>query len=258
MGFLDRLLGRLTGHGQPHQQGGYQPGYQQSGSQQPYPAPYPQDRARGGQRPAAPGMSAEMGSRPDAARSQDEQAIRRYQYLLQTAPPDKIEQAHAEAFAQLTPQQRQHVLQQLAGVDPSERPADDSPRSLARAATRMEMRRPGTLFGTFGGPGYGRAGMGGGMGRGMGMGSVLLPTLAGAFIGTAIANEMFDDDGFMDWDTGGDPGEQGEGFADGGGYAGDGGGYQGEPAGYDGGGYDDGGFGGDIGGFDGGGFGGDF
>ena len=33
-------------------------------------------------------------------RSADEQAIERYRYLLRTAPPDQIEQAHAEAFAE--------------------------------------------------------------------------------------------------------------------------------------------------------------
>ena len=40
----------------------------------------------------------------------DDQAIARYRYLLRTAPPEQIEQAHAEAFAQLTVDQRQQVL----------------------------------------------------------------------------------------------------------------------------------------------------
>ena len=39
----------------------------------------------------------------DQQGSTDEQAIARYRYLLRTAPPEAIEQAHAEAFAQLTP-----------------------------------------------------------------------------------------------------------------------------------------------------------
>ncbi len=38
-----------------------------------------------------------------APRSEDEIAIERYRYLLRTAPPDKIEEVHAEAFAKLTP-----------------------------------------------------------------------------------------------------------------------------------------------------------
>jgi hypothetical protein len=33
----------------------------------------------------------------------DEQALQRYRYMLRTAPPETIEQAHEEAFAKLTP-----------------------------------------------------------------------------------------------------------------------------------------------------------
>src|ERR671928_167090 len=56
-----------------------------------------------------------------------------------------------------------------AGAVPSsERPRSDDPRSLARAATRAEVRQPGTLErafgGGFGGGGYG-PGYGGGYGR---------------------------------------------------------------------------------------------
>lgn len=32
-------------------------------------------------------------------KTDDEQAIERYRYMLRTAPPDQVEQAHAEAFA---------------------------------------------------------------------------------------------------------------------------------------------------------------
>jgi len=61
-----------------------------------------------------------------------------------------IEQAHAEAFAQLTPQQRQVLLQQLSAyLTPEELAAglgvQDDPASLARVATLIEIRRPGTL-----------------------------------------------------------------------------------------------------------------
>lgn len=216
MGFLDRLFGRGQSQGYGPQYGGPQYGGLQYGRSQ---DGRPQDRRL----------------------SPDEQAIRRYQYLLQTAPPEKIEQAHAEAFAQLTQAQRQQVLQQLASVDSTERPQDASPGGLARYATRLEMRRPGTLFGSLGGPGMaGRGGMGG-VG-GMGMGSVLLTSVAGAFVGSAIASEMFDNDGFMDWDTDGDAGEGmgGEQLADGGDSGGVGG--------YDSAGYADGG--GDLGGGD--------
>ncbi len=38
------------------------------------------------------------------ALTEDEAAIARYRYMLKTAPPETIEQAHAEAFAKLTPE----------------------------------------------------------------------------------------------------------------------------------------------------------
>ncbi len=53
---------------------------------------------------------------PDPAPTQttDEQALARYGYMLATAPPEDIERAHEEAFARLTPEQRQQALQALA------------------------------------------------------------------------------------------------------------------------------------------------
>src|SRR5215204_6114044 len=95
-------------------------------------------------------------SRPLAGQTDDEQAVARYRYMLQTAPPETIEQAHAEAFARLTPEQRRLVLQELdSTLTPAERaagaPYDEDPRSLARLATRAEMRQPGTLERTWSG-----------------------------------------------------------------------------------------------------------
>ena len=101
------------------------------------------------------------------------------------------------------------MLGQLANHVPEyERVQDSDPRTLARMATRAEMRQPGFLervFGGYGFPGYGRGygggyGLGGGlMGGGMGMGGMiaggLLASVAGSFIGTAIAEEMFNHDG---------------------------------------------------------------
>ena len=60
-----------------------------------------------------------------APQSADEQAIARYRYMLKTAPPETIEQAHAEAFAKLTPEQRNMLLQQLSDdmPDAERRPA---------------------------------------------------------------------------------------------------------------------------------------
>jgi len=167
----------------------------------------------------------------DPAASDDDRAIERYRYLLQTAPPEQIEQAHEEAFAQLTPEQRREVLEALAAETPDgERTTDDSPQSLARMATRAEMRQPGTLERSFGGRG------------GVGMGGIfagsMLGSIAGVFIGTAIAQQMLADG------PGGDPGAD-ESAAGDHGMESDGGG------GFDGGGLGGSDFGG---GFDGGGF----
>ncbi|MGH3474890.1 MAG: hypothetical protein ACRDOT_08260, partial [Aeromicrobium sp.] len=56
--------------------------------------------------------------RRDPTASDDDRAIERYRYLLQTAPPEQIEQAHEEAFAQLTPEQRREVLEALSTETP--------------------------------------------------------------------------------------------------------------------------------------------
>jgi hypothetical protein len=44
------------------------------------------------------GIGMQRNTNPSAEES-DEQAIARYRYMLKTAPPETIEQAHAEAFA---------------------------------------------------------------------------------------------------------------------------------------------------------------
>jgi hypothetical protein len=133
--------------------------------------------------------------------------------MLRTAPPDDIERAHEEAFAQLTPEQRAQVLRELsAEVPSSEVPSGDDPGSLARMATRAEMREPGTLERTFGrmpGPGFG---------------GMFLSTMAGVFVGTAIAGAVFDggEDAGMDdgADAGGEADSGGDLAADGGDFGG--------------------------------------
>jgi hypothetical protein len=170
------------------------------------------------------------------AASGDDQAVERYRYLLRTASPETLEQTHAEAFAKLTPDQRQRVLQELSTELPeAERAtvlrAGESPATLARAATRAELRQPGTLERTFGRVGGGAGGIGlGGM-----MAGTLLSTMAGAVLGTALANTFFDnassDAGTpQEADAGGDAG----GYSD----AGDAGGFDGDAGGFDSGGMD--------------------
>ena len=138
--------------------------------------------------------------RQDAGRSgqqvSDEQALERYRYMLATAPPEDIERAHEEAFARLTPDQRRQALQALTQVVPPSEIRGDDPASLARAATRAEVRQPGTIERVWG------------AGAGPGMGSWFLSTLAASFIGTAIAQSFFDNDNGYDQgaDQASDPG----------------------------------------------------
>ena len=180
MGLLDKLFGGNRG-----------------GGQEPPP--------RYASRPQGPQDAPVSGSGGRGPATGDDAAIQRYRYLLRTAPPEAIEQAHAEAFAALTPEQRRTVLTELGSQVPaSERAASDDPQALARMATRAEMRQPGTMERTF-------AARPGGMGMGgMGMGGVLagglFASLAGAFVGTAIANEIFDDNQNNDGNDGNDGG----------------------------------------------------
>ena len=125
--------------------------------------------------------------------SEDERAIARYRYLLQTAPPEAIEQVHAEAFAALTPQQRQQVFEALKQNAPAgDAPRGDDPESLAVSATRSEMRQPGTLERAFSGA-PGGAALGGGFGS-MFAGS-MLGNIAGFFIASSLMNAFMPDFG---------------------------------------------------------------
>lgn len=129
------------------------------------------------------------GSSRVTRRSEDEIAVERYRYLLRTAPPETIEQVHVEAFTKLTSEQRALLFEQLKqNAAEGDRPADDQPASLARSATRSEMRQPGTLERSFGG---GRRDGGIGMG-GMIAGS-MLGTIAGVVVGSALAQAFLPD-----------------------------------------------------------------
>lgn len=164
------------------------------------------------------------GRQAPEAQPDDEQAIARYRYMLKTAPPETLEQAHAEAFAQLTAEQRRLLLQTMAeSVPPSERALAEqggaSPQALARMATRAEIRQPGSaerMFRQAGGASLG----------GVVAGS-LLASIAGAVIGSMIAREFFSG---ADQDAAGSDGAAGEGDQ-----------AMGEGDGFDGGGFDGGG-----------------
>jgi hypothetical protein len=126
-----------------------------------------------------------------AAPTDDERAVERYRYLLRTAPPETIEQVHAEAFAKLTEEQRAVVYEELSkGAGTGERPLSSEPATLARAATRAEMRQPGTLERSFSNPAYQ------GPGFGSMIASSLIGTVAGYVIGSALVSA------FLPWDGG--------------------------------------------------------
>ena len=135
--------------------------------------------------------------------SADEQALARYRYLVRTAPPEAIEQAHEQAFAQLSPEQRRTVLQELSNNLPEhERVGQDDPKSLARMATRAELQRPGAVERVFTGSGA----TGGGYGYGGGLlGGAFMSSLAGAFVGSIVAQGLYDS--FADIPTASEGGE---------------------------------------------------
>ena len=118
---------------------------------------------------------------PQRPRNDDEIAVERYRYLLRTAPPEAIEQVHAEAFAKLTDDQRKLVYDELA--QSGERPQGQDPASLAQAATRSELRQPGSLERSFQGPSFGAM-----------VGSSLLGTVAGYVIGSALVSAFLPTD----------------------------------------------------------------
>jgi hypothetical protein len=200
MGFLDRLLGR-----EPRE-----PRAQHEPQHTPFAPHRPQEQA---------------------ATTEDQRAVARYRYLLRTAPPEALEQVHAEAFSRLTPEQRSQVLAELSrDLPPGEQVPTSDAQSLARTATRAEMRQPGYLERAFS---RGRFGAGPGMGMGGVVMGSMMGTIAGVVVGSAVADALFD--GYGDSpeaaaaeeagaaETGGDQAASDAGSDLGGGYDGGGG-----------------------------------
>lgn len=233
MGFLDRLLGRTPTEQQQRSTGGW-------------------DNGTALRSAATP---------PRPAATEEDRAVARYRYLLRTAPPEQLEALHAEAFARLSPEQRQALLRELAAAAPDEAGSSSEPADLARAATRAEARNPGTLQGAFS-----RGSSGGGMGMGGMFAGSMMGTIAGVVIGSAVAGALFDgydqspeaaDAGDASPDAGGPDSGSDSGSGDVGGDGGSADGSGGDWAGGDFGGGDFGGGdfgGGDFGGGDFGGF----
>jgi len=168
---------RLTGDDRSQQQ---RP-QQQYGQQQYGQAPQPQY----GQPPQQYGQPQQHGSADS-----DKVALAKYDYLLRTSSPDQLEQVHHDAFARLTPAQRQQVRNRLnSELPPHEHLRDDSAGGMARAMTRGEMSRPGlirrVLGGSNNGSGRGRAGAFAG-GAAVGAGAMALGGLGVAVAGGAV------------------------------------------------------------------------
>lgn len=128
-----------------------------------------------------------QGSARQTPHSEDERAIERYRYLLRTAPPETIEQVHAEAFARLTDSQRALIYEELSrGAGTGERPLSSEPATLARAATRAELRTPGALERSLSGSTAGVTP--GGPSFGSMLASSLLGTVAGYVVASALVS----------------------------------------------------------------------
>jgi hypothetical protein len=137
-GLVRTAADKLTGDDRTSQQ-------QQPSGQQPRPL-------------SGPHKKQQFGARPGVAPSNeaDRVAIAKYDYLLKTADPERLEQAHHDAFARLTPEQRQQVLQRLnAELPRHDQGTDASAAGLARTATRGETSRPGTMRKVLGGAAIG-------------------------------------------------------------------------------------------------------
>lgn len=172
---------RLTGDDQSQQQRPQQQyGQQQYGQQQYGQAPQPQY----GQPPH------QYGQQQQGRADSDKVALAKYDYLLRTSSPDQLEQVHHDAFARLTPAQRQQVRNRLnSELPPHEHLRDDSAGGMARAMTRGEMSRPGlirrVLGGSSNGNGRGRGGAFAG-GAAVGAGAMALGGLGVAVAGGAV------------------------------------------------------------------------
>lgn len=119
----------------------------------------------------------------------DKVAIAKYDYLLRTARPEQLEQVHHDAFARLTPAQRQQIRTRLnSELPPHEHLRDDSAGSMARAMTRGETSRPGLIRRVLGGGRGGQGGRGGAFagGAAVGAGAMALGGLGVAVAGGAV------------------------------------------------------------------------
>ncbi|OII02009.1 hypothetical protein [Curtobacterium sp. MCBA15_005] len=145
--------------------------------------------------PAQYGQPQQHAGTPQHGADADKVALAKYDYLLRTSSPEQLEQVHHDAFARLTPAQRQQVRDRLnSELPPHEHLRDDSAGGMARAMTRGEMSRPGLVRRVLGGSGRNGNGNGNGRGRAgafaggaaVGAGAMAFGGLAAAVAGGAV------------------------------------------------------------------------
>jgi hypothetical protein len=150
------------------------------------------DRNQQQQQPQQYGQPPQHAGTTQHGADADKVALAKYDYLLRTSSPEQLEQVHHDAFARLTPAQRQQVRDRLnSELPPHEHLRDDSAGGMARAMTRGEMSRPGLVRRVLGGSGRGN---GNGRGRGgafaggaaVGAGAMAFGGLAAAVAGGAV------------------------------------------------------------------------
>ena len=151
--------------------------------------------------PYSPPPAPRAGGTRQPASDTDRAAIARYDYLLQTADPQRVEQIHREAFARLTPQQRELVEARMQEeLPPGERPRSSSADDLARAAGRAEAMNPGRMRGLLsrvrGGGVGGAAVVAGGAAVG------ILGVVAGGAVLSSVAGPLLDQAANMGVDFG--------------------------------------------------------
>jgi hypothetical protein len=177
-GIVRSAADKLTGDDRNQQQQYGQPPQPQQYGQQPQQQQYgpPQQHA---------------GAPQHGATDADKVALAKYDYLLRTSSPEQLEQVHHDAFARLTPAQRQQVRDRLnSELPPHEHLRDDSAGGMARAMTRGEMSRPGLVRRVLGGSGRSGNGRGRGGafagGAAVGAGAMAFGGLAAAVAGGAV------------------------------------------------------------------------
>ncbi|GAA4136723.1 hypothetical protein [Leifsonia shinshuensis] len=85
--------------------------------------------------------------RLDGVTREDGAAVARYERLVASSSSRTIQRVHVEAFEKLTPAQLDLLFERFtAEATPGgDAPADARPKSLAKAAARLEKRRPGAI-----------------------------------------------------------------------------------------------------------------